>query len=128
MVQHFFIILRWLEKEVGLNVIIGIVFKTDKGETFEAKLYSINSKDLKVQPKPEMTEKDWEDFLKKNFAINNENTAKEIFDLISKKENFIISDIIKKNVKRNPSPPFITSTLQAEASRRSPAAELSKVV
>ena len=97
---------------------IWAVFKTDKGETFEAKLYSINSKDLKVQPKPEMTEKDWEDFLKKNFAINNENTAKEIFDLISKKENFIISDIIKKNVKRNPSPPFITSTLQAEASRR----------
>ena len=97
---------------------IWAVFKTDKGETFEAKLYSVNSRDLKIQPKPEMTEKDWEDFLKKNFAINNENTANEIFNLISKKENFIISDIIKKNVKRNPSPPFITSTLQAEASRR----------
>ncbi|MGB8321210.1 MAG: type I DNA topoisomerase [Ignavibacteriaceae bacterium] len=97
---------------------IWAVFKTDKDETFEARLYSINSKDLKVQPKPEMSEKDWEDFLKKNFAINNKNTANEIFDLISKKENFFISDIIKKNVKRNPSPPFITSTLQAEASRR----------
>ncbi|MEJ2616705.1 MAG: DNA topoisomerase, partial [Ignavibacteriaceae bacterium] len=72
----------------------------------------------KVQPKPEMTEDDWKKFLKKNFAINNENTANEIFNLISKKENFIISDIIKKKVKRNPSPPFITSTLQAEASRR----------
>ena len=93
-------------------------FKTDKGETFQAKLFSVNSKDLKIQPKPEMTEEDWKKFLEKNFAINNENTAKEIFDLISKKENFIISDIIKKNVKRNPSPPFITSTLQAEASRR----------
>ena len=97
---------------------IWATFKTDKGETFEAKLFRVNSKDLKVQPKPEMTEDDWKKFLEKNFAINNENTAKEIFDLISKKENFIISDITKKNVKRNPSPPFITSTLQAEASRR----------
>ena len=97
---------------------IWAVLRTDKGETFDAKLFSVNSKDLKIQPKPEMTERDWEEFLKKNFAINNENTANEIFNLISKKENFIISDIIKKNVKRNPSPPFITSTLQAEASRR----------
>lgn len=97
---------------------IWAVFKTDKGETFEAKLFSVNSKDLKVQPKPEMTDKDWKEFLQKNFAINNENTANEIFNLISVKENFIISDIIKKNIKRNPSPPFITSTLQAEASRR----------
>ena len=97
---------------------IWAIFKTDKGETFEAKLFSINSKDLKVQPKPEMTDDDWKEFLKKNFAINNEKTAKEIFDLISRKENFIVSDITKKSVKRNPSPPFITSTLQAEASRR----------
>ncbi len=97
---------------------IWAIFKTDKGDTFEAKLFSVNSKDLKVQPKPEMTENDWKEFLKKNFAINNENTANEIFDVISKKENFVISDIIKKNLKRNPSPPFITSTLQAEASRR----------
>ncbi len=97
---------------------IWAIFKTDKSEIFEAKLFSVNSKYLKVQPKPEMNEDDWKEFLEKNFAINNENTAKEIFDLISKKENFVISDIIKKNVKRNPSPPFITSTLQAEASRR----------
>ncbi len=94
------------------------IFKTDKGETFEAKLFKVNGKELKIQPKPEMDENDWKEFLEKNFAINNENTAEDIFNLISKKENFIISDITKKNVKRNPSPPFITSTLQAEASRR----------
>jgi len=97
---------------------IWAVFKTGKGETFEAKLFSVEGKDLKLQPKPNMIENDWKEFIEKNFAINNENTAKEIFDRISKKENFIISDISKKNVKRNPSPPFITSTLQAEASRR----------
>jgi DNA topoisomerase I len=93
-------------------------FKTDKGETFEAKLLNIDGKDLKIQPKPEMTENDWKEFLEKNFAINSESSAKDIFDKISQKSNFVISDISKKNLKRNPSPPFITSTLQAEASRR----------
>ena len=97
---------------------IWAVFKTARGETFEAKLSSVEGKDLKIQPKANMTESDWKEFIEKNFAINNENTAKEIYDRISPKENFIISDISKKNVKRNPSPPFITSTLQAEASRR----------
>ena len=97
---------------------IWAVFKTDKDETFEAKLFSVEGKDLRIQPKPEMSENDWKEFLEKNFAINKETWAKEIFDRILHKENFIITDIIKKNVKRNPSPPFITSTLQAEASRR----------
>ncbi len=97
---------------------IWAVFKTGNGETFEAKLLSIEGKNLKIQPKPEMSENDWKEFLEKNFAINKETSAKEIFDRISLKENFIITDITKKNVKRNPSPPFITSTLQAEASRR----------
>ncbi len=46
--------------------------------------------------------------LKEKFA--SDNIVEEI-----KKEKFIVSDVIEKDVKRNPSAPFITSTLQQEA-------------
>lgn len=97
---------------------IWAIFKTDKGETFKAKLFSINGKDLKIQPKPEMTEKDWEEFIKENIAVGTEIEAKKIYDRLLEKQNFSISNISKRNTKRNPSAPFITSTLQAESSRR----------
>jgi len=97
---------------------IWAVFKTDKGETFKAKLFSINGKDIKVPPKPEMSKEEWDEFLKEYFAISDENNATEIFENISSKEHFEISNVIKRNTKRNAPAPFITSTLQAEASRR----------
>ena len=97
---------------------IWAIFKTDKGETFKAKLFSIEGKDLKIPPKPDMSEADWKEFIEKNFAITGENSAKEIFDRVSAKTNFRITNIVKRNTKRNPSAPFITSTMQAEASRR----------
>jgi|SRR5690554_251127 len=97
---------------------IWAIFKTDKGETFKAKLFSIDGKDIKIPPKPVMTEQDWKEFLEKNFAITDEKSAKEIFDRVSAKKDFHISQITKRNTKRNPSAPFITSTMQAEASRR----------
>lgn len=34
------------------------------------------------------------------------------------KESFIITDVVKKAKKRNPSPPFITSTMQIDANRK----------
>ncbi|RPI70692.1 MAG: type I DNA topoisomerase, partial [Ignavibacteriales bacterium] len=97
---------------------IWAIFKTEKGETFKAKLFSIEGKDLKIPPKPEMTEADWKEFFEKNFAITDEKSAKEIFEKVSAKKVFQITDIVKRNTKRNPSAPFITSTMQAEASRR----------
>jgi DNA topoisomerase-1 len=97
---------------------IWAIFKTDKGETFKAKLFSIEGKDLKIPPKPDMSEADWKEFIEKNFAITGEKSAKEIFDRVSAKTNFRITNIVKRNTKRNPSAPFITSTMQAEASRR----------
>lgn len=111
------------EKEVGKFIpteywSIWAIFKTDKGETFKAKLFSINGKDIKVTPKPEMTEKDWKEFLEKNFAISDEATALDIFNRVKAKDVFKISNITKRNTKRNPSAPFITSTLQVEASRK----------
>ncbi len=94
------------------------IFKTDKGEIFKAKLFSINGKDIKLQPKPEMTKEDWDEFLKEYIAIADEKNALDIFDNIQKKENFVISNVNKRNTKRNPAAPFITSSLQQEASRR----------
>ncbi|MFO7446511.1 MAG: type I DNA topoisomerase [Ignavibacteriaceae bacterium] len=94
------------------------IFRTDKGDTFRAKLFSVDGKDLKVQPKPIMNEDDWKEFLEKNFAISDEASALDYFNRIKEKKNFEISNVVKRHTKRNPPAPFITSTLQAEASRR----------
>jgi len=93
-------------------------FKTQKGEILSTKLHSFENRTLKIQPKPEMEETDWIEFNKKHFAITNTKSASEIVKNIKSVSGFEISDIAKKESKRNPNPPFITSTLQAEASRR----------
>jgi DNA topoisomerase I len=98
--------------------VITAEFVTDNGDVLAVKLAAREGKQLKIQPKPEMSEGDWEEFLKKNFAISNEEDAQKIIDDIKNAKEYFISDITKKKSKRNPSPPFITSTLQAEASRR----------
>ncbi len=46
---------------------IWAIFKTDKNETFKAKLFSIDGKDIKIPPKPVMTEDDWKEFLEKEY-------------------------------------------------------------
>ncbi len=97
---------------------IWAIFKTDKGETFKAKLFSINGKDIKVPPKPNMTEDELKEFLNEYLPLPDEKTTTDFFDRIQNKNEFVISKISKRNTKRNPSAPFITSTLQAEASRR----------
>ena len=53
----------------------------------------------------------------KKFDISNENNANELADR-TRDSVFSISEINKKPVKRNPKPPFITSTLQQEAARK----------
>ncbi len=92
--------------------------KTDQDESFRAKLFSVNGKDVKIQPKPVMTEEDWKEFLEQYIPLANEKQATEFFDRIKAKDHFVISNISKRNTKRNPPAPFITSALQAEASRR----------
>jgi DNA topoisomerase-1 len=96
---------------------IWAIFRTDKNEIFKAKLFSIDSKDIKVQPKPTMNENDWTVFGEKFMAISNEETALKYFNRIKGLTKFEISNIQKRHIKRNPQAPFITSTLQAEASR-----------
>ncbi len=98
--------------------IISAEFITKSGDSLVVKLAEKEGKQLKIQPKPEMTDKDWNEFLKKNFAITNEKDAIKVLDEIKNAKSFFINDISKKKSKRNPSPPFITSTLQAEASRK----------
>ncbi|MDG5470277.1 type I DNA topoisomerase [Jeotgalibacillus sp. ET6] len=65
-------------------------------ETFQASFYGLNGKKKKLE-----TEED----------------VKQIIDQI-KEEDFSISNVTKKERKRNPSPSFITSSLQQEAARK----------
>ena len=92
-------------------------FKTDDGKNFQTKLFQIDGKQIKIPPKPKMNDSEWEVFLKKYVNISSEKEANNILDRIKNIAEFKISDLIKKEQKKNPPPPFITSTLQAEASR-----------
>ena len=53
----------------------------------------------------------------KKVTIPNEKTARTIVDDLTGR-TFFIEDIKRKKVKKNPQPPFITSTLQQEAARK----------
>lgn len=71
-------------------------FKTQSGEILKAKLFKINGEDPKIP---------------------NRETAEKILDDLKDKV-FRISNIQKKEILKNPAPPFITSTLQQEASNK----------
>lgn len=94
------------------------VFVTEKGEEIRSKLFEVDGKQIKLQPKPKMTSEEWDEFFKINFAISSEDIAKQILEKINGKNVFLISDLTKKESRRNPFPPFITSSLQVEASRK----------
>ncbi|MBS0624617.1 MAG: type I DNA topoisomerase [Verrucomicrobia bacterium] len=73
---------------------------------FHASLHSVNG--LKVEKEKTGS--------KECYLISNEQTAKEVVDRL-KKAHYKVGSVEKKEKKRNPVPPFITSTLQQEASR-----------
>ncbi|NOS85189.1 MAG: type I DNA topoisomerase [Ignavibacteria bacterium] len=75
----------------------------DKNKIFESKLISQNDTSFK--------------FNGDDPKINDEAQANEIVNDLNSKL-FKVSDIIKKEVKRNPYPPFTTSSLQQDASVR----------
>lgn len=97
---------------------IWAIFKTESSEFFKAKLFSIAGKDIKVPHKFDMSVDEWNEFNEKNIAISSGLAAQKYFDAISKINHFTISNIIKRRTKRVAPAPFITSTLQADASRR----------
>ena len=77
---------------------------------FDARLYKIEDKTLKTAGFDE-------DLKKGETHIKDEATAASIVTE-AEKENFIVESVTTKERKRNPVPPFITSKLQQEASRK----------
>lgn len=70
--------------------------KTGKGESFEAKLHRLSGRKA---------------------LIPDETTAKSVVDSL-KAERFVVAKVTRTEKKRNPLPPFTTSTLQQEAHKR----------
>ncbi len=70
-----------------------------KGSAFKAMLHTLKGKKLN------------------KFDLNQETLARQAADVVLA-GNFTVSDVQKKKSKQQPSPPFITSTLQMEASRK----------
>lgn len=86
---------------------IGAILKTDEEERqFKANLYSIEGK--KVE-KEAVEGKDLA-------IINNKETADAVLARM-KNQPYRVDNVERKEKRRNPVPPFITSTLQQEASR-----------
>ena len=75
---------------------VGAVLKNTAGDKFEASLVSKCGKKIKPSSETEVTK-----------------ITEEL-----KNASFIVEDVKKGEKKRNPSPPFTTSTLQQEASRK----------
>jgi len=71
-------------------------FKTEEGHIFTAKYHGKNGKKT---------------------GIKNKEQADEIVAML-KDSDFIVSEVKKSEKKRTPAPPFITSTLQQDASRK----------
>lgn len=78
----------------------------EEEKVFRASLYSVNGKRVE---KEAVEGKDF-------YIIGNKEAADHVLDLM-KGQPFQVETVEKKEKKRNPVPPFITSTLQQEASR-----------
>ncbi|MCI0390384.1 MAG: type I DNA topoisomerase [Acidobacteria bacterium] len=77
---------------------------------FDARLYKIVDQTVKTSG--------FDNGVKKNeFHIKDEATAKKILDELEG-ARYIVSEVTTREKKRNPVPPFITSKLQQEASRK----------
>ncbi|CAI2718197.1 type I DNA topoisomerase [Nitrospina watsonii] len=85
-------------------------------KSFKSEEYWTITIDLEGSKEPEFQAKLFKVDGKKA-EIGNEEQAQAIVKAVEKGE-FVLADIVKKERKRNPSAPFITSTLQQEASRK----------
>jgi DNA topoisomerase-1 len=79
---------------------IEVEFKTEAGQTFTARLTHLDGKRLE------------------RFDLDSEAKARSAADAILRASGFTVADIDSRQVRRNPFPPFTTSTLQQEASRK----------
>lgn len=92
-------------------------------EVIEAKLVEFDGKQIKnpegsKKPHRNETQDDYHKRIKKFFFIETEQQAKELVERIKKVQEFVVSKVTKKRIKKAPKPPFITSTLQQEAARK----------
>jgi DNA topoisomerase-1 len=79
---------------------IEVEFKTEAGQTFTARLTHLDGKRLE------------------RFDLDTEAKARAAADAILRASGFAVAEIDSRQVRRNPFPPFTTSTLQQEASRK----------
>jgi DNA topoisomerase-1 len=79
---------------------VEVEFTNAAGERFVARLTHLNGRKLE------------------RYDLPNEQAAREAADAIARASGFAVSEIERKQVRRNPPPPFTTSTLQQEASRK----------
>jgi len=79
---------------------VEVDFATPAGERFTARLTHLNGKKLE------------------RYDLPDERAAREAADTIARQAGFLVREIERKQVRRNPPPPFTTSTLQQEASRK----------
>lgn len=98
-----------------------IVEREQEIEQFERREYWTIESDVEAKDKPfvaRLTHFNGEKL--DQFAIGNEERASEITDALRKQAQgrLLVSAVEKKQRKRNPAPPFTTSTLQQEASRK----------
>ena len=75
-------------------------FKTSAGQTFKARLTHLDGKKLD------------------KFDLGDERAARAAIDAIFRESGWVVSSLERREVRRNPQPPFTTSTLQQEASRK----------
>ncbi|MGA8164633.1 MAG: type I DNA topoisomerase [Waddliaceae bacterium] len=103
-----------VERENEIEVFVSVeywnlaaILQTEEiDRSFRAALHSVDGKRIEKEPVPG----------KEIFLINNKKTADEVITRMQGQPYTVIS-VEKKEKKRNPVPPFITSTLQQEASR-----------
>ena len=79
---------------------IDVALQTPEEATFRARLTALSGEKLD------------------RFALGDEASAMRAADLLRRAAAFVVGPVERKQVKRNPLPPFTTSTLQQEASRR----------
>ncbi len=92
-------------------------FKTHAADPFFAKLFRIGEQDLIVPSRDNLAEVQHKGTAEKVRYIGSENEATALKEDI-KRQAFAIGSVQKRESRRNPLPPFITSTLQQEASRK----------
>ncbi|MBP9854232.1 MAG: type I DNA topoisomerase [Candidatus Omnitrophica bacterium] len=91
-----------------------IVEREREIEAFIAKEYWQITADLKKKDYEGIVEASLEKINGEKFDLNNEKETTDIVNYL-KEQNFVVSKIGQREVKRKPSPPLITSTLQQEA-------------